>query len=371
MKRTKLVIPKDGEKITANADLSLNVPNHPIIPFIEGDGTGIDITPVMLKVVDAAVQKAYGGRAQASPGWRSTPVRRLQQVRHLAPRARPSGLRDLLVGIKGPLTTPVGGGIRSLNVALRQTLDLYTCVRPVRWFNGRARARQAARTDRHGDLPREHRGHLRRHRVPTGSHRVQKLIATSCRRTEASREIRFPETSGIGIKPVSRRRAPSASSARPRSSTRSTTTVPSVTLVHKGNIMKYTEGAFRTGATSSPRTSSARPNSTADRGCKDAPSTQSPNRQGQGRQDRHQGRHRRRLPAADAHPPRRVRRHRHAEPQRRLHLRRARGPGRRHRHRPRRQHRTRPRGVRGHPRHGPQVRRQGQVNPGSLILSAR
>jgi len=132
----KIVVPADGDKITVNADLSLNVPNHPIIPFIEGDGIGIDITPVMKSVVDAAVQKAYAGKRaivwmEVYCGEKANRI-----YGSYMPEETFEALREYIVSIKGPLTTPVGGGIRSLNVALRQELDLYVCVRPVRWFKG-------------------------------------------------------------------------------------------------------------------------------------------------------------------------------------------------------------------------------------------
>ena len=131
-------VPNDGQKITVNADFSLNVPDQPIIPYIEGDGTGVDITPVMLKVVDAAVAKAYGGQRRIAwmevfAGEKSTQV---YGPDVWLPAETLDVVREYVVSIKGPLTTPVGGGIRSLNVALRQELDLYVCLRPVRYFNG-------------------------------------------------------------------------------------------------------------------------------------------------------------------------------------------------------------------------------------------
>src|SRR6201987_4031592 len=131
-------VPEGGQKITVNADFSLNVPDQPIIPYIEGDGTGLDITPVMIKVVDAAVAKAYGGKRKIHwmeiyAGEKSTKV---YGPDVWLPEETLTAIRDYVVSIKGPLTTPVGGGIRSLNVALRQELDLYVCLRPVRWFKG-------------------------------------------------------------------------------------------------------------------------------------------------------------------------------------------------------------------------------------------
>lgn len=134
----KIKVPTDGTKITVNADHSLNVPDHPIIPYIEGDGIGVDVSPVMIKVVDAAVQKAYGGKRKIAwmevyAGEKATQV--YDQDTWL-PQETLDAVRDYVVSIKGPLTTPVGGGIRSLNVALRQQLDLYVCLRPVLWFQG-------------------------------------------------------------------------------------------------------------------------------------------------------------------------------------------------------------------------------------------
>ncbi len=162
----KIVVPA-GEKITVNRDYSLNVPNQPIIPFIEGDGTGVDITPVMKKVVDAAVQKAYGGKRQIAwmEVYAGEKAVKVYGNNTWLPDETLSAVRDYVVSIKGPLTTPVGGGMRSLNVTLRQDLDLYVCLRPVRWFKGVPSPVKEPAKDRHGDLPRELRGHLRRYRV--------------------------------------------------------------------------------------------------------------------------------------------------------------------------------------------------------------
>ena len=163
----KIQVPAVGDKITVNADHSLNVPDNPIIPFIEGDGIGVDVSPVMIKVVDAAVEKAYGGKRKISwmevyAGEKATQV--YDQDTWL-PQETLDAVKDYVVSIKGPLTTPVGGGIRSLNVALRQQLDLYVCLRPVRVVRRRAKPGQEARRRRHGDLPRELRRHLCRYRV--------------------------------------------------------------------------------------------------------------------------------------------------------------------------------------------------------------
>ena len=159
-------VPAEGQKITVNADMSLNVPDQPIIPFIEGDGTGVDITPVMIKVVDAAVARAYGGKRKIQwmevfAGEKST---RIYGPDVWLPEETMQALREYVVSIKGPLTTPVGGGIRSLNVALRQELDLYVCLRPVQYFKGVPSPLKEPE-DQHGHLPRELRGHLRGHRV--------------------------------------------------------------------------------------------------------------------------------------------------------------------------------------------------------------
>ncbi|REF02889.1 NADP-dependent isocitrate dehydrogenase [Cupriavidus plantarum] len=233
-----------GEKITVNADGTLNVPDTPIIPYIEGDGTGIDITPVMLRVVDAAVAKCYGDKRRIAwmevyAGEKST---RVYGPDVWLPDETLDAVKAYVVSIKGPLTTPVGGGIRSLNVALRQQLDLYVCLRPVRYFKGvPSPVREPEKTnmvifrenseDIYAGLEWE-----------AESANAKKLIAF-LQNEMGVKKIRFPETSGIGIKPVSRegtqrlvRKAIQYAIDNDR---------PSVTLVHKGNIMKFTEGAFR------------------------------------------------------------------------------------------------------------------------------
>lgn len=239
-----IAVPAEGSKITANADMTLNVPHNPIIPFIEGDGVGADVTPVMIKVVNAAVERAYrgerkicwmevfaGGKAQQVYG---------QDV--LMPAETIDALKEFLVSIKGPLTTPVGGGVRSLNVTLRQTLDLYVCLRPVRYFRGvPSPLREPQQTDM--VLFRENSEDIYAGiEYPAGSEEAKRLISFLTN-DMGSRKIRFPETSGIGIKPVSRegterlvRKAIQYAIDHNR---------PSVTLVHKGNIMKFTEGSFR------------------------------------------------------------------------------------------------------------------------------
>jgi isocitrate dehydrogenase len=237
-------IPVGGEKITVNADFSLNVPVNPIIPYIEGDGTGFDITPVMIKVVDAAVAKAYGGKRRIHwmeiyAGEKSTNV---YGPDVWLPEETLAILKDYVVSIKGPLTTPVGGGIRSLNVALRQELDLYVCLRPVRWFKGvPSPVKEPDKVDM--VIFRENAEDIYAGiEWPAESEQCKKVIDFLVNEMGV-KKIRFPLTSGIGIKPVSRdgtyrlvRKAIQYAIDNDRSS---------VTLVHKGNIQKFTEGAFR------------------------------------------------------------------------------------------------------------------------------
>ncbi|WP_449370694.1 NADP-dependent isocitrate dehydrogenase [Thiomonas sp.] len=233
-----------GEKITVNPDFSLNVPDQPIIPYIEGDGTGLDITPVMIKVVDAAVEKAYGGRRRIAwmeifAGEKAT---RVYGPDVWLPEITLQILRDYVVSIKGPLTTPVGGGIRSLNVALRQELDLYVCLRPVRYFQGvPSPVKHPEKTDM--VIFRENSEDIYAGIEWAAESEGAKKVVNFLINDMGVKKIRFPETSGIGIKPVSRegterlvRKAMQYAIDNDRKS---------VTLVHKGNIMKYTEGAFR------------------------------------------------------------------------------------------------------------------------------
>jgi isocitrate dehydrogenase len=237
-------VPADGQKITVNADFSLNVPDNPIIPYIEGDGTGRDITPVMLKVVDAAVAKCYGERRKIQwmeifAGEKSTQV---YGPDVWLPEETLAAVKDYVVSIKGPLTTPVGGGIRSLNVALRQQLDLYVCLRPVRYFTGvPSPLKEPEKTNM--VIFRENSEDIYAGiEYAAGSDGAKKLIEF-LRNELGANKIRFPETSGIGIKPVSvegterlMRKAIQYAIDNDK---------PSVTIVHKGNIMKYTEGGFR------------------------------------------------------------------------------------------------------------------------------
>ncbi|QRF55095.1 MULTISPECIES: NADP-dependent isocitrate dehydrogenase [Variovorax] len=237
-------VPTEGQKITVNADNSLNVPDQPIIPFIEGDGTGLDITPVMLKVVDAAVAKAYGGKKkihwmEVYAGEKSTKV---YGPDVWLPEETLHAVRDYVVSIKGPLTTPVGGGIRSLNVALRQELDLYVCLRPIQYFEGvPSPVREPHKTNM--VIFRENSEDIYAGiEFEAESDKAKKLIKF-LQEEMGVKKIRFPDTSGLGVKPVSRegterlvRKALQYAIDNDKSS---------VTLVHKGNIMKFTEGSFR------------------------------------------------------------------------------------------------------------------------------
>ncbi|MET3134252.1 isocitrate dehydrogenase [Oxalobacteraceae bacterium GrIS 1.11] len=239
-----ITVPADGKKITVNTDFSLNVPHNPIIPYIEGDGTGVDISPVMIKVIDAAVAKAYGGERKISwmeiyAGEKSTNV---YGPDVWLPEETLEVLKDYVVSIKGPLTTPVGGGIRSLNVALRQQLDLYVCLRPVRYFTGvPSPVREPEKTDM--VIFRENSEDIYAGiEWQEGSDGAKKLIEFLIKEMGVTK-IRFPETSGIGIKPVSREGTERL--VRKAIQYAIDNDKPSVTIVHKGNIMKYTEGGFR------------------------------------------------------------------------------------------------------------------------------
>jgi isocitrate dehydrogenase len=237
-------VPGDGRKITVNPDFSLTVPDQPIIPYIEGDGTGVDITPVMLKVVDAAVAKAYGGQRKISwmevfAGEKST---RVYGPDVWLPPETLEAVREYVVSIKGPLTTPVGGGIRSLNVALRQELDLYVCLRPVRYFKGvPSPLREPEKTDM--VIFRENSEDIYAGIEWAAESDGAKKLIDFLVREMGVKKIRFPETSGIGVKPVSREGTERL--VRKAIQYAIDNDKPSVTLVHKGNIMKYTEGGFR------------------------------------------------------------------------------------------------------------------------------
>jgi isocitrate dehydrogenase len=237
-------VPSEGQKITVNADMSLNVPDQPIIPFIEGDGTGLDITPVMLKVVDAAVASAYGDKRkihwmEVYAGEKSTNV---YGPDVWLPEETLQALREYVVSIKGPLTTPVGGGIRSLNVALRQELDLYVCLRPVQYFAGvPSPVIEPHKTNM--VIFRENSEDIYAGiEFEAGSDKAKKVIKF-LQEEMGIRKIRFPDTSGIGIKPVSSEGTERL--MRKAIQYAIDNDKPNVTIVHKGNIMKYTEGAFR------------------------------------------------------------------------------------------------------------------------------
>jgi len=237
-------IPAGGDKIKVNQDFSLSVPDKPIIPYIEGDGTGVDITPVMLKVVDAAVKKTYGGKKkivwmEMYAGEKSCKV---YGENVWLPDETLAAAKEYVVSIKGPLTTPVGGGIRSINVALRQELDLYVCLRPVRWFKGvPSPLKEPEKVDM--VIFRENSEDIYAGiEWPANSPEAKKVIDFLIKEMKV-KKIRFPNTSAIGIKPISIegserliRKAYQYAIENKRKS---------VTLVHKGNIQKFTEGGFR------------------------------------------------------------------------------------------------------------------------------
>jgi len=237
-------VPAQGQKITVNADMSLNVPDQPIIPFIEGDGVGQDVTPVMRQVVDAAVAKVYRGKRQIHwmevyAGEKST---RIYGPDVWLPEETTQVLRDFVVSIKGPLNTPVSGGIRSLNVALRQALDLYVCLRPIQYFKGVPSPLKEPENTQMVIFRENSEDIYAGIEYAAESAEAKKLIAFLTQEMRAT-TIRFPNTSAIGIKPVSIegterfiRKAIQYAIDHDK---------PSVTIVHKGNIMKYTEGGFR------------------------------------------------------------------------------------------------------------------------------
>jgi isocitrate dehydrogenase len=237
-------VPQTGEKITVRNDSTLDVPDRPVIPYIEGDGTGVDITPVMKNVVDKAVAVAYGGKRQITwmeifAGEKST---RVYGENVWLPDETLEAAKEYVVSIKGPLTTPVGGGIRSINVALRQELDLYVCLRPVRYFSGvPSPLKNPEKTDM--VIFRENSEDIYAGIEWQAESEACRKVIRFLTQEMGVKKIRFPDTSGIGIKPVSRegterlvRKAVQYAIANKRKS---------VTLVHKGNIMKFTEGAFR------------------------------------------------------------------------------------------------------------------------------
>ena len=236
-------LPETGSKITVNSDFSLNVPAQPIIPFIEGDGIGVDITPVMLKVIDAAVEKAYGGAKKIS--WME--IYTGEKAADLYdgdwfPAETLDAIKEYAVAIKGPLTTPVGGGFRSLNVALRQELDLYVCLRPVRWFEGvPSPVREPHKTNM--VIFRENAEDIYAGIEWKAGSVDAKRVISFLQDEMGVTKIRFDQNCGIGVKPVSEQ----GTKRLVRNAIQYTIDqdLPSVTLVHKGNIMKYTEGGFR------------------------------------------------------------------------------------------------------------------------------
>lgn len=235
--------PAFGEKITVNSDFSLNVPQQPIIPYVEGDGIGVDITPPMIKTVDAAVAKAYGAARKIA--WMEIfagqKAAALYEGNYL-PQETTAAIKDYVVSIKGPLETPVGGGMRSLNVTLRQDLDLYVCLRPVRYYPGTpSPVKHPEKVDM--VIFRENSEDIYAGiEWASGSAQAQKLISF-LQNEMGVKKIRFPQTSGIGIKPVSQEGTERL--VRKAIQYAIDNDKPSVTFVHKGNIMKFTEGGFR------------------------------------------------------------------------------------------------------------------------------
>ncbi len=236
-------IPPKGEKITANKDFSLNVPNNPIIPYIEGDGIGVDISPVMISVVNAAVKKAYDGEREIS--WMEAYIGEKAAELYEGdwyPAESLDAIKEYAISIKGPLTTPVGGGFRSLNVALRQELDLYTCLRPVRWFEGvPSPVREPQKTNM--VIFRENSEDIYAG-IEWKADSPQAIKVIKFLQEEMGvTKIRFPENCGIGVKPTSKEGTQRL--VRKAIQYAIDQQLPSVTFVHKGNIMKFTEGAFK------------------------------------------------------------------------------------------------------------------------------
>ncbi|MGQ9424552.1 NADP-dependent isocitrate dehydrogenase [Gilvimarinus sp. F26214L] len=236
-------VPSEGEKITVNKDHSLNVPNRPIIPFIEGDGIGTDITPAMIKVTDAAVQKAYNGEKAIS--WMEVYCGEKAADKYDGnwfPEETLEAVKDYVVSIKGPLTTPVGGGFRSLNVALRQEMDLFVCLRPVRWFTGvPSPVKEPGKVDM--AIFRENSEDIYAGIEWQADSPEANKVIKFLREEMGVNKIRFAENCGIGIKPVSEEGTKRL--VRKAIQYAVDQDLPSVTLVHKGNIMKFTEGGFR------------------------------------------------------------------------------------------------------------------------------
>ena len=241
MKLEKFAAPTSGTPITVDNGV-LKVPNDPIIPFIEGDGTGRDIWKASKRVLDAAVEKAYKGKKQIAWYEVFAGEKAYNTYGEWLPNDTLEAIRELIIAIKGPLTTPIGGGIRSLNVALRQELDLYTCLRPVRYFDG---VPSPVKRPELVDMVifRENTEDIYAGiEYESGSEAVKKMLAF-LQNEMGVKKIRFPETSGIGIKPVSSEGSKRLVRAAIEYAIKHKR--KSVTLVHKGNIMKFTEGAFK------------------------------------------------------------------------------------------------------------------------------
>jgi isocitrate dehydrogenase len=243
MADAKPVVPKDGQKITLSGG-KLTVPDRPIIPFIEGDGTGRDIWRASVRVLDAAVAKAYGGKRKIAWAEVYAGEKAFTQFNNWLPDETIAAFREYIIGIKGPLTTPIGGGIRSLNVALRQMLDLYVCLRPVRWFKG---VPSPVKNPQKVDMVifRENTEDIYAGiEWEAGSEQVKKLLGFIEKEfPKEFKKIRFPGSTGLGVKPVSREGTERLVRAAIEFALKNKR--KSVTLVHKGNIMKFTEGAFR------------------------------------------------------------------------------------------------------------------------------
>ncbi|MGY1490330.1 NADP-dependent isocitrate dehydrogenase [Methylobacillus pratensis] len=241
---TKIKVPTTGEKISVNADNTLNVPDHPIIPFIEGDGIGVDITPPMRHVVDSAVAKAYGGKRAIAwmEVYAGEKAVKTYGDNTWLPDETLKAVKDYVISIKGPLTTPVGGGIRSLNVTLRQELDLYVCLRPIQYFQGvPSPVKHPEKTDM--VIFRENTEDIYAGiEWAAGTDEVKKVV-DFLSDMGVRKKIRFPETSAIGIKPVSI--DGSKRLVRKAIQYAIDNNRKSVTIAHKGNIMKFTEGGFK------------------------------------------------------------------------------------------------------------------------------
>lgn len=239
----KIEVPSGGEAITVNADNSLNVPNNPIIPFIEGDGIGVDITPPMRAVVDAAVKKAYNGdrKIEWMEIYAGEKAISVYGDDHWLPEESLEAMDKYIVSIKGPLTTPIGGGIRSLNVAIRQKMDLYACVRPIRYFSGTPTPMADSQSTNMVIFRENTEDIYAGIEWEAGSDSAKRVI-DFLQNEMGVNSIRFPQNCGIGVKPVSEEG--SKRLIRKAMEYTISNDKASLTLVHKGNIMKYTEGAF-------------------------------------------------------------------------------------------------------------------------------